>query len=214
MDEELTILVIDDEPDVAKALETVLRNQGYSIQQASRWTEAIAEIQEHRPDAVLLDLYLPNVQGEALLEYIRDLDKKLPVFIVSSEIDPGKLRQLRRKGANGFVRKPLSEVDLLQIGAQIKSDSHQQAQPAEIEENVSLAQLEPETPFILPGAGVDRLQTDLPEVTAAPAPKSNRSNSRQKKSGLKRYLVVFVACLIATWLLFFAQKMLPQAFWA
>ena len=212
MDEELTILVVDNEEDVTRALETGLRNQGYNVRQASRWTEAIAEIQDHRPDAVLLDLYLPNVQGEALLKFIRDLDKNLPVIIVSAEIDSEKLEQLGRKGANGFLRKPFSEDDLLLVVKQILSDSHQQAEPAEIEEHLPPAQLEPETPSILPEAGAGRLETNRPRVTATPARKSRSSCSRRKKSAVRRYLVVFVACLIAAWLLFFAQEMLPQGF--
>ena len=214
MDEERTILVVDDEQDVARALETGLRDQGYNIRQASRWTEAIAEIQDRRPDAVLLDLYLPNVQGEALLEFIRDLDKNLPVVIVSSEIDPEKLEQLERKGANGFVRKPISEDDLFLVVEQILSDSH----PFEFS-SISAgspvappAQAEPEALAILPGAGVGPVERDCPEVTAAPARKSRSSSSRRKKSGMRRYLVAFVACLIATWFLFFAQEMLSQGF--
>jgi len=129
-----TILVVDDEMDVVTALESGLKGQGYEIRQASRWTEAIAEIQDHRPDAVLLDLYLPNVQGEALLEFIRDLDAKLPVIIVSSEIEVSKLEQLGRLGANGFVRKPFSEDDLFLVVDPILSEAAQRQQAEKVQE--------------------------------------------------------------------------------
>jgi DNA-binding NtrC family response regulator len=188
VDEERTILVVDDEQDVARALESGLKYQGYDIRQVSRWTEAIAEIQDHRPDAVLLDLYLPNVQGEALLEFIRDLDKNLPVVIVSSEIDPAKLEQLERKGANGFVRKPFSEDDLFMVVEQILADSNHRAEPPQVVENSPPTTVEPETPVVLPGAGVDGLERDRPEVTAAPARRtqsSRRSSSRRKKSSMR-----------------------------
>ncbi|HAA76474.1 TPA: hypothetical protein DCE37_15275 [Candidatus Latescibacteria bacterium] len=83
-----------------------LDDLGCDIRQATRWTEAIAEVQENRPEMVLLDLYLPTIQREAILEFIRDLDKSLPVVIVSSEIDPSKLEQLGRKGQTGSSGSP------------------------------------------------------------------------------------------------------------
>jgi DNA-binding NtrC family response regulator len=213
VDQERTILVVDDDADVVTALESTLGDRGYDIRQASRWTEAIAEIQEHRPDAVLLDLYLPTVQGEALLEFIRDFDPSLPVVIVSSEIEPGKLEQLGRMGANGFVRKPFSEDDLFVVVEQVlseveanKADATTQSEDLGPVATPTVA----ESPKILPGAGVERLERDRPEIEAAPTRRTRRRGRRKFK--IKSYLIAFLICLVTTWLLFMAQEMLSQGF--
>ena len=216
MDRERTILVVDDEADVITALETTLGDRGYEIRQASRWTEAIAEIQEHRPDAVLLDLYLPTVQGEALLEFIRDFDPSLPVVIVSSEIDAGKLEQLGRMGANGFVRKPFSEDDLFVVVEQVLSEveANKVGATPQTEDPGPVPTLpEAKPPEILPGSGVERLERDRPEVEAAPARRTRERQRRgRRKFKVKSYVVAFLICLVATWLLFMAQEMLSQGF--
>ena len=212
MNQERTILVVDDESDVVTALESSLADGGYNIRQATRWTEAIAEIQEHRPDAVMLDLYLPTVQGEALLEFIRDFDASLPVVIVSSEIDPTKLEQLGQKGANGFVRKPFSEEDLFvvveQILAEVEAD---RAKPAPTFEEELPVDIEPEPapPRIEPGAGIER---DRPEVDVAPARGTRARRGTKRRVQVRSYVIAFFTCLIATWLLFMAQNMLSEGF--
>lgn len=218
MDDERTILVVDDETDVTTTLESMLADRDYTIRQASRWTEAIAQIQENRPVAVLLDLYLPTVQGEALLEFIRDLDATLPVVIVSSEIDPTRLEHLGRMGANGFVRKPFEEDDLFLVVEQILSDVEQRtvaeapAAPAPVPEPVSAAAERSRSapPRVDPGAGVEKVERQRPEVETAPARRKRRRS--KKKTRLRGYVIAFLFCLVATWLLFVAQDMLSQGF--
>jgi CheY-like chemotaxis protein len=216
VDQERTILVVDDESDVVRALESTLVDQDYTVRQATRWTEAIAEIQDHRPEAVLLDLYLPTVQGEALLEFIRDLDASLPVVIVSAEIDPLKLEQLGRMGANGFVRKPFSEDDLFLVVQQILSEIEAKRPASDDEASIlETAAEEVVVPEVLPGAGVERLERDRPEVVATrptATRRSRTSRSPRRRQGIKPYLLAFLFCLIGTWLLFSARDMLSQGF--
>lgn len=213
VDEERTILVVDDEADVVAALESTLVDQGYGIRQATRWTEAIAEIQDKRPDAVLLDLYLPTVQGEALLEFIRDFDEKLPVIIISSGIDPTKLDHLGKMGANGFIRKPFTEEDLFVVVQQILSE-------LEAQEAVSrsvLSQADPgrtapppsDPTKVVPGAGIERLEQRRPEVESAPARRTVRHSSRRRRS-MRNYIIAFFMCLVATWMLVVARDMFSQ----
>ena len=216
MDQERTILVVDDETDVVRALNSTLVDQSYDIRQVTRWTEAIAEIQDHRPDVVLLDLYLPTVQGEAILEFIRDLDASLPVVIVSSEIDATKLEQLGRMGANGFVRKPFSEDDLFVVVQQVLSELEARRIAPTTEESIlSDEPVEPEVPKILPGAGVEKLERDRPELATRPASATRRTRERRssrRRGSFRTYLIAFFFCLVATWLLFMARDMLSEGF--
>lgn len=170
---------------------------------------------------VLLDLYLPTVQGEALLDFIRDQDEHLPVVIVSSEIEPTKLEQLGRKGANGFVRKPFSEDDLFVVVQQILSEMEAAPEPAPQPDPVaSIASPPPDVPAELehePGSGVERLELNRPQVDQGPESEPTHHRRRKVRGGrrsrrMRYYIVAFFACLLGTWLLFAAQEMFSQGF--
>ncbi len=102
MEQTRTVLVVDDEPDALEAARSYLSDQGFQVATASRWTEAVAQLQEGVPDLVLLNLHLPTVQGEALLEFVQELNADLPVVIVSADIDAQKMEHLGKLGAKGF----------------------------------------------------------------------------------------------------------------
>ena len=122
MEQTWTILVVDDDPTVYDAVSSCLSGDDYHIVTASRWTEAIAILQEDRPDVVLLDLHLPTVHGDALLEFIRESDPHLPVVILSSKNNPNDIARLGELGANGFLRKPFETDALLVVIEQIMAD--------------------------------------------------------------------------------------------
>ena len=173
----------------------------------------------------MLDLYLPTVQGEALLEFIRDLDPHLPVVIVSSEIETSKLDQLGRLGrlgANGFVRKPFSEDDLFLVVEQILSEATAKAERRSeedakiaVEPEVPVSSPEPEPSKIAPGAGVERLERGRPEIDVSSPQTKRRSQPKRRgrrKGRMRNYMVAFFICLFGTWMLFMAQEMLSQGF--
>lgn len=122
-----TILAVDDDPDVLKAVGAYLNTREYNVVTAQRWTEAITQLTDESPDAVLLDLHMPTVQGEALLEFIRENYAKLPVIIISSGATPTEMARLGELGANGFIRKPFDTDDLLVILEQVLLDLEAEA---------------------------------------------------------------------------------------
>ncbi len=215
--------MVDDEPEVSTVLESALDSREYRIRSVNKWTEAIAEIHETPPDIVLLDLYLPTVQGEALLEFIKDLDLNLPVVIVSSEIDPNKMQQLGQLGASGFVRKPFEEDDLVVVVEQVlamwSEDLAQQTPSGESAPTVDdgppvteeVKEEEPESQAISPGAGVEQLQRDRPQVETRPE-RRRRAQRRTRSHRGRNYILAFLACLLATWLLTIVQGMLSSGF--
>ncbi len=122
MEQTRTILVIDDDPDVLEAVEAFLRTHEYNVVTAQRWTEAITQLTDASPDAILLDLHMPTVQGEALLEFIRENYAQLPVVIISAGATPAEMARLGELGANGFIRKPFDTEDLIVIVEQVLLD--------------------------------------------------------------------------------------------
>ncbi len=124
-----TILTIDDDPIVLNTVKEFLNAREYKVVTAQRWTDAIAHLADVSPDAVLLDLHMPTVQGEALLEFIRENYATLPVVIISSGATPAEMSRLGELGANGFIRKPFDTEDLIVILEQVLLDLETHSDP-------------------------------------------------------------------------------------
>jgi two-component system, OmpR family, KDP operon response regulator KdpE len=106
------VLVVDDEPEVRRALRTSLGGRGYDVQLAPTGEEALAEFERHRPDLVLLDLQLPGLSGLDVCEQIREVSD-VPIIIMSVRgEEPTKVRALDL-GADDYVTKPFGIDELL-----------------------------------------------------------------------------------------------------
>jgi two-component system KDP operon response regulator KdpE len=108
----LKILVIDDEPPIRKLLRMGLTAQGYDILDASNGKRAL-ELLAEKPDLVILDLGLPDMQGLDLLQMIRSRNDSVPIVILSSRGDEaGKVKALDL-GADDYITKPFGMEELL-----------------------------------------------------------------------------------------------------
>jgi two-component system KDP operon response regulator KdpE len=106
------VLVVDDEPEVRRALRTSLGGRGYDVQLAANAEEALYEFGRHRPDLVLLDVQLPDSSGLEVCEQIRE-QSDVPIIILSVQGDePTKVRALDL-GADDYVAKPFGMDELL-----------------------------------------------------------------------------------------------------
>jgi two-component system, OmpR family, KDP operon response regulator KdpE len=108
----LKVLIIDDEPPIRKLLRMGLSTQGYEILDAPNGKTALALL-ENKPDLVILDLGLPDMQGLDLLATIRARNDAVPVIVLSSRGDEsGKVRALDL-GADDYLTKPFGMEELL-----------------------------------------------------------------------------------------------------
>jgi two-component system, OmpR family, KDP operon response regulator KdpE len=106
------ILVVDDEPPIRKLLRTGLGAQGYEVLDAPSGKTAL-ELLAEKPDLVILDLGLPDIDGLELLRRIRDLQGSVPIVVLSSRGDEaGKVAALDF-GADDYVTKPFGMDELL-----------------------------------------------------------------------------------------------------
>ncbi len=106
------ILVVDDEPQIRKALNVNLAARGYEVDLAETGEEALTRAAAHHPDLVLLDIGLPGIDGVAVVEGLRGWTT-VPIIILSvrdSEAD--KVRALDA-GADDYVTKPFGMNELL-----------------------------------------------------------------------------------------------------
>ena len=106
------VLVVDDEPAMLRALRINLRVRKYDVTTASTGREALAEARRRPPDAVILDLGLPDVDG---IEVIRELRgwSRTPVIVLSGRTGPGDKIAALDAGADDYVTKPFSMEELL-----------------------------------------------------------------------------------------------------
>jgi len=108
----LTILVIDDEPPIRKLLRTGLSTQGYHILDAPNGKTAL-ELLAQKPDLIILDLGLPDIQGHELLRAVRAQNDSVPVVVLSSRGDEAGKVQALDLGADDYVTKPFGMDELL-----------------------------------------------------------------------------------------------------
>src|SRR5262245_43589182 len=108
----LKVLVIDDEPPIRKLLRMGLSTQGYDILDAPNGKVAL-ELLERKPDLVILDLGLPDIQGHELLRTIRSRNESVPIVVLSSRGDEAGKVQALDLGADDYVTKPFGMEELL-----------------------------------------------------------------------------------------------------
>jgi len=101
-----TILVIDDDRLIRWSVSVVLGHAGYRVQEAATGKEGLAAVLEHRPDLVLLDIALPDLDGFAVLEAIRQTHPDLPVLMMTADATSETARQALCLGARGQLDKP------------------------------------------------------------------------------------------------------------
>lgn len=81
-----TILLVEDDPDEQKLYRAELRGEGYEVISASDGREALEKMQQWMPDVVVLDIWMPGMDGIESLGYILGENRKLPVILYSSDL--------------------------------------------------------------------------------------------------------------------------------
>lgn len=123
-----TIAVIDDDIFIGDMLEKALSKEGYQVIRAYSGTEALLLLERRRPDLILLDLMLPGLSGEQVIEKISDI----PVIVVSARTSVDDKVTLLTGGAVDYVTKPFDIRELMaRISAQIRAAENQREKSRE-----------------------------------------------------------------------------------
>ncbi len=108
------ILVVDDEPDIRRLLQEILEDEGYSVSSAEDAASARQARRVKRPDLILLDIWMPDVDGITLLkEWTAEEPLTQPVIIMSGHGNVETAVEATRLGAYDYIEKPLSLAKLL-----------------------------------------------------------------------------------------------------
>ena len=105
------ILLVDDDPAILRAVRRPLEMHGYRVATVDRGRGVVAEVRRFRPDVVVLDLVLPDINGIAVCEAIR-MESDVPIIVLSALGDDEKKVAALDRGADDYLVKPFSMEEL------------------------------------------------------------------------------------------------------
>jgi two-component system KDP operon response regulator KdpE len=110
--DDVTILIVEDDPPIRRLLRATLGAHDYRTLEASTGAEALSALRHHRPDLVVLDLGLPDIDGQALIGRIREISP-VPIVVLSSRGDEEAKVTALDAGADDYVTKPFGADELM-----------------------------------------------------------------------------------------------------
>ncbi len=109
----MKVLVVDDEPALRESLERVLRHDGFEVDLAVDGRDAIRRVMAGRPDAVLLDVLMPELDGLEVCRRLRDTGDRTPVLMLTARDEIGDRVRGLEAGADDYLPKPFALEELL-----------------------------------------------------------------------------------------------------
>jgi len=109
------ILIVDDEDDIREVAQMSLEMvAGWEVIPARSGDEGVRLAAEHRPDAILLDVMMPGMDGPATAERLRDRPEtaEIPVILLTAKVQPADRRRLEALGVAGVLAKPFDPMEL------------------------------------------------------------------------------------------------------
>jgi CheY-like chemotaxis protein len=110
-----SVLLVDDTETVLMFERTMLRGTGFELRIARNGHQALAEVRKARPDLILLDIMMPELDG---IETCRRLKgdpetQQIPVVMVTTKGEPGMVEKAFQAGCDDYITKPLDKLELL-----------------------------------------------------------------------------------------------------
>ena len=106
------ILVVEDDCNIQSMIQTVLESNGYQVLTAQRCQQGILMLSSHVPDLVVLDLGLPDMDGEEFIRIVRR-SSRIPIIVLSARVDEQDKVSTLDLGANDYITKPFGTAELL-----------------------------------------------------------------------------------------------------
>jgi two-component system alkaline phosphatase synthesis response regulator PhoP len=109
------ILAIDDENDVLLIMKSALGSEGYEVLTANNGYDAIAVAQDEKPDLIILDLMMPEMNGFEVLDSLRESEAtmRIPIIALTGLSERGKIREALDRGFDYYIVKPFEFHDLV-----------------------------------------------------------------------------------------------------
>jgi two-component system, OmpR family, response regulator len=110
-----TIMIVEDEPDTAEMFAEMIRLSGYRIIKSYGGAAAIGLLEREKPDALVLDLMMPDISGMDVLHFVRREPQleDIPVIVISAKSLPSDIKDGLDAGASIYLTKPVAFLDLI-----------------------------------------------------------------------------------------------------
>ncbi|MFA5096189.1 MAG: response regulator [Candidatus Omnitrophota bacterium] len=99
------ILLVDDEIDFLQLLKARLETNGFNVVTAMNGKEALEKFREQKPDALILDVMMPEINGLEVLKAVRKENEAIPIFIITAFSNEERFRVANQFNASGFIMK-------------------------------------------------------------------------------------------------------------
>lgn len=111
-----TILIVEDEPDTAEMFAEMMKLSGYRVLKSFGGSAAMHLLMQEKPDALVLDIMMPDVSGLEVLRFVRREPRleAMPVIIISAKSLPSDIKDGMDAGASLYLTKPVSFTDFKQ----------------------------------------------------------------------------------------------------
>jgi CheY-like chemotaxis protein len=107
------IMIIDDDPAVRDVLREIVSTFGYTPHPVDSAKDAVAMLTKGRIDLIFLDISMPEITGDQLLEFIRKKGFQTPVVVVSAHVDEEVEKRMRASGISGIIQKPFEVAEVI-----------------------------------------------------------------------------------------------------
>lgn len=107
-----TVLLTDDNEDIIELVELILSKLGYELKKATNGEEAIKYCMESPPDLVIMDLYMPDVDGFTAIESLRKNGFEQPIVVLTASESQEDKNRAMELGCNGYIIKTMEMKDL------------------------------------------------------------------------------------------------------
>lgn len=100
------VLIVEDEPGIQEILVEIVGALGHDTSVAGTAADAVAHVEIDRPDAILLDIFLPDAQGTETLDRLRAVRPNVPIIMLTANADEDVARTTLKRGAFDYISKP------------------------------------------------------------------------------------------------------------
>lgn len=113
----LKVLAIDDSKTIRELLRTVMEEAGFDFTSAVDGVDGVERYTKVRPDVVITDINMPNMDGYGVIDAIRkgDIDNQVPILVLTTESGDKLKARAREAGATGWIVKPFDDVSLVSV---------------------------------------------------------------------------------------------------
>jgi FixJ family two-component response regulator len=118
-EQSLRVAILDDDPSVRTAISRLVSASGMVGGSYANCMELFNGIPQFGPDCIILDLYMPGLDGLEVMSYLRKNGTAVPIILVTAQDDPALRDICLKAGASAFMRKPLQAAELLTVIAQL-----------------------------------------------------------------------------------------------